>query len=145
MDPSYRKIYMSGTAVGVTSTFVPVPSTPAYYQHILSIKICLLPMAMASTSNTSWMDNVFYGWIDTTWDALLILEAARRGIVPRVTRRFHDIEKRNMIRSGAVIVFTEEESGIKRFTDPYVWSASRMLGNFMVRDIFHEWSSAMLT
>jgi hypothetical protein len=78
------------------------------------------------------MDNVFYGWIDTTWDALLILEAARRGIVPRVTRRFHDIEKRNMIRSGAVIVFTEEESGIKRFTDPYIWSASRMLGNFMV-------------
>ncbi|KIM78619.1 hypothetical protein PILCRDRAFT_585828 [Piloderma croceum F 1598] len=89
-------------------------------------------MDIASTSNTSWMDNVFYGWIDTTWDALLILEAARRGIVPRVTRRFHDIEKRNMIRSGAVIVFTEEESGIKRFTDPYVWSASRMLGNFMI-------------
>jgi len=89
-------------------------------------------MDSGSTSNTSWMDNVFYGWIDTTWDALLVLEAARRGIVPRVTRRFHDIEKRNMIRSGAVIVFTEEESGIKRFTDPYVWSASRMLGNFMI-------------
>ncbi|KZP31908.1 hypothetical protein FIBSPDRAFT_723312 [Athelia psychrophila] len=78
------------------------------------------------------MDNVFYGWIDTTWDALLVLEAARRGIVPRVTRRFHDIEKRNMIRSGAVIVFTEEESSVKRWTDPYLWSASRMLGNFMI-------------
>jgi hypothetical protein len=90
------------------------------------------------------MDNVFYGWIDTTWDALLILEAARRGIVPRVTRRFHDIEKRNMIRSGAVIVFTEEESGIKRFTDPYVWSASRMLGNFMVCDVRVQTVSAML-
>lgn len=89
-------------------------------------------MDTASTSNASWTENVFYGWIDTTWDALLILEAARKGIVPRVTRRFHDIEKRNMIQSGAVIVFTEEESGIKRWTDPYVWSASRMLGNFMV-------------
>ena len=77
---------------------------------------------------------MFYGWVDSTWDALLILEAARKGIVPRVTRRFHDLEKRNMIRSGAVIVFTEEESGIKRWTDPYVWSASRMLGNFMVCD-----------
>lgn len=90
-------------------------------------------MELASTSDTTWMDNVFYGWIDTTWDALLVLEAARRGIVPRVTRRFHDIEKRNMIRSGAVIVFTEEESSVKRWTDPYLWSASRMLGNFMVR------------
>lgn len=90
-------------------------------------------MEIASTSNTSWTNSVFYGWIDTTWDALLILEAARKGVVPRVTRRFHDIEKRNMIRSGAVIVFTEEESGIKRWTDPYIWSASRMLGNFMVR------------
>ena len=86
----------------------------------------------ASGSSSSWTNNVFYGWIDSTWDALLILEAARKGIVPRVTRRFHDLEKRNMIRSGAVIVFTEEESGIKRWTDPYVWSASRMLGNFMV-------------
>lgn len=93
-------------------------------------------MSTASTSDTSWMDNIFYGWIDTTWDALLILEAARRGIVPRVTRRFHDIEKRNMIRSGAVIVFTEEESSVKRWTDPYLWSASRMLGNFMVRGLW---------
>lgn len=91
-------------------------------------------IASASNTSSSWTDSVFYGWIDSTWDALLILEAARKGIVPRVTRRFHDLEKRNMIRSGAVIVFTEEESGIKRWTDPYVWSASRMLGNFMVCD-----------
>ena len=36
------------------------------------------------------------------WNALLILEVARKGIVPRVTRRFHDLEKQSMIRSGVI-------------------------------------------
>lgn len=78
-------------------------------------------------------DTVLRAWIRTTYDALLVFEAARQGIVPRVTRRFHDAEKRSMIVSGAVLVFTEEESGIKRWTDPFMWSASRMLGNFVRR------------
>lgn len=84
-------------------------------------------------------NGMFYGWIRTTHDALLVLEAARHGIVPRVTRRFHDFEKRDIIQSGAIIVFTEEESGIKRWTDPFLWSASRMLGNFLVRTVSQSW------
>jgi Gti1/Pac2 family transcription factor len=83
-------------------------------------------------------DHFFKGWLRSTYDALLVFEAARRGIVPRVTRRFHDIEKRNEIQSGSVFVFTEEESGIKRWTDPFLWSASRMLGNFLVRHVLVE-------
>ena len=75
---------------------------------------------------------MFQGWLRSTRDALLVIEGARRGVVPRVKRRFHDLEKRSLIRSGAIIVFTEEESGIKRWTDPIMWSASRMLGNFLV-------------
>lgn len=63
---------------------------------------------------------------------MLVFEATRVGIVPRVARRFHELEKRSIIRSGAIFVFTEEESGIKRWTDPYLWSASRMQGNFLV-------------
>ncbi len=63
---------------------------------------------------------------------MLVLEATRAGIVPRVTRRFHEVEKRNIIQSGAIFVFTEEESGIKRWTDPYLWTASRMQGCFLV-------------
>lgn len=75
--------------------------------------------------------NVFRGWIKTTEDALLVFEAARKGIVPRVTRRFHKLEKDSILTSGVVVVFTEEESGIKRWTDPYLWSASRVMGNFV--------------
>ncbi|THU77909.1 hypothetical protein K435DRAFT_72170 [Dendrothele bispora CBS 962.96] len=71
------------------------------------------------------------GWIETTGDALLILEAARRGLIPRVTRRLVDTE-RKMITSGSVFVFDEKESGIKRWTDGFFWSPSRILGNFLL-------------
>lgn len=71
------------------------------------------------------------GFVQTTGDALLLLEAARRGIIPRVTRRLVDGERR-MINSGAVFVFDEDESGIKRWTDGYFWSPSRILGNFLI-------------
>lgn len=53
------------------------------------------------------------GFLETTEDALLILEAARRRMIPRVTRRLADRERR-LIQSGSVFVFEEEESGIKR-------------------------------
>ncbi|EJD40828.1 hypothetical protein AURDEDRAFT_115700 [Auricularia subglabra TFB-10046 SS5] len=71
------------------------------------------------------------GFIETTGDALLILEAARRGIIPRVTRRLVEAE-RKMIDTGAVFVFDAEESGIKRWTDGFFWSPSRILGNFLL-------------
>lgn len=76
-------------------------------------------------------DPPWSGWISSTGDALLILEAARRGLIPRVTRRLVDAE-RKMICSGSVFVFDEEESGIKRWTDGYFWSPSRILGNFLL-------------
>ena len=87
-----------------------------------------LPLVTAAPPKT----DILRGWIKTTRDALLVLQATRVGIVPRVTRRFHELEKRSIIQSGAVFVFTEEESGIKRWTDPYLWSASRMQGSFLV-------------
>lgn len=81
-------------------------------------------------SNT-WTEPPWSGWIETTGDALLILEAARRGLIPRVTRRLVDSE-RKMITSGSVFVFDEDESGIKRWTDGFFWSPSRILGNFLL-------------
>ncbi|KAL7411887.1 Gti1/Pac2 family-domain-containing protein [Mrakia frigida] len=71
----------------------------------------------------------FSGIIETTLDALLVFEASRRGIIPRITRRLAEKE-RGMIQSGAVFVFDEGESGIKRWTDGLYWS--RILSNFLV-------------
>ncbi|KAJ7113143.1 Gti1/Pac2 family-domain-containing protein [Mycena epipterygia] len=78
-----------------------------------------------------WTEPPWSGWIETTGDALLILEAARRGLIPRVTRRLVD-DERKMITSGSVFVFDEDESGIKRWTDGFFWSPSRILGNFLL-------------
>ncbi|KAM6499499.1 Gti1/Pac2 family domain containing protein [Amanita muscaria] len=82
-------------------------------------------------SSSTWTEPPWCGWIETTGDALLILEAARRGLIPRVTRRLVDAE-RKMITSGSVFVFDEDESGIKRWTDGFFWSPSRILGNFLL-------------
>jgi len=84
-----------------------------------------------SAPSHSWTEPPWSGWIETTGDALLILEAARRGLIPRVTRRLVDSE-RKMITSGSVFVFDEDESGIKRWTDGFFWSPSRILGNFLL-------------
>ncbi|KAG7087309.1 hypothetical protein E1B28_013286 [Marasmius oreades] len=91
-------------------------------------------MPSSSTGQTApatWTEPPWCGWIETTGDALLILEAARRGLIPRVTRRLVDSE-RKMIDSGSVFVFDEDESGIKRWTDGFFWSPSRILGNFLL-------------
>lgn len=74
----------------------------------------------------------FHGYVDTTEDALRLIEAARRGVLPRVTRRLNELERRSMIRSGAVFVFSVEESGIKRWTEGLAWSQSRISGNFLI-------------
>lgn len=59
----------------------------------------------------------FCGFVETTADALRLIQAARCGLIPRITRRLNELERRSMIRSGAVFVFSVEESGIKRWTD----------------------------
>ena len=85
----------------------------------------------SQSGTTQWTEPPWSGWIETTGDALLILEAARRGLIPRVTRRLVDSE-RKMITYGSVFVFDEDESGIKRWTDGFFWSPSRILGNFLL-------------
>lgn len=84
-----------------------------------------------NNGGSNWTEPPWSGWIETTGDALIILEAARRGLIPRVTRRLVDSE-RKMITSGSVFVFDEDESGIKRWTDGFFWSPSRILGNFLL-------------
>ena len=58
----------------------------------------------------------FVGYVQTTTNALRLIHAARQGVIPRITRRLNDHERRTMIRSGSVFVFSVEESGIRRWT-----------------------------
>ncbi|CAO3591368.1 unnamed protein product [Absidia cylindrospora] len=60
----------------------------------------------------------FFGYVETTKDSLLLLEACRQGVLPRVGRRLQE-QERPLVKSGAVFCFDENESGIKRWT--MVW------------------------
>ncbi|SAM09382.1 hypothetical protein [Absidia glauca] len=73
----------------------------------------------------------FFGYVETTKDSLILLEACRKGHLPRVGRRLQE-QERHLVKSGAVFCFDENESGIKRWTDGLVWSPSRIHGNFLV-------------
>ncbi|GAN09198.1 conserved hypothetical protein [Mucor ambiguus] len=96
----------------------------------------------------------FHGFIENNKDALLIIEACRGGLLPTINRRLIERE-RSSIKSGTIIVFDETESGnstfsrvryrphrltlnihmqigIKRWTDGFLWSPSRILGNFLI-------------
>lgn len=74
----------------------------------------------------------FVGFIQTTTDALLLFQATISGVLTPVSRRPHDRERADLIKSGHVFVFNEQDSGIKRWTDGIAWSPSRILGNFLV-------------
>ncbi|KAJ2347563.1 Gluconate transport-inducing protein [Coemansia sp. RSA 2671] len=77
------------------------------------------------------MTETYHGFIDTAHDALIVFEACNKGLLPRVQRRFSDRERRT-IRSGAVYVWDEEETGMRRWTDGRTWSPSRVHGCFLI-------------
>jgi hypothetical protein len=58
----------------------------------------------------------FTGYVETTVNALRLIHAARQGMIPRIAQRLNGLERRTMIKSGAVFVFSVKESGIKRWT-----------------------------
>ena len=85
-----------------------------------------------SHPSTSSPDIPFHGFVETTADALRLIQAARQGVIPRITRRLNEEERATIVRSGAVFVFSVEESGIRRWTEGLSWSASRIAGNFLI-------------
>lgn len=52
-----------------------------------------------------------YGFLETTEDALLVVQATRQGICERIKRRLQQKEQ-GYIRSGAIFVYDEEEAGV---------------------------------
>ena len=85
------------------------------------------PNAAAPTLKPTW-----YGFVHTTFDALMILEACLQGKLHHIPRRPHDRERPDIVRSGNVFIYEENASGIKRWTDGVTWSPSRIMGNFLV-------------
>ncbi|CCE82511.1 Piso0_002240 [Millerozyma farinosa CBS 7064] len=74
----------------------------------------------------------YYGYIGSREGALLVIQAILDKRLEAVPRRPTELERPSLITSGNVFVFIEEDSGIKRWTDGVPWSASRILGRFLI-------------
>jgi hypothetical protein len=74
----------------------------------------------------------WHGFLDTTKDAMTVVEAALQGRLNHINRRPHDKERLEMLVSGTVLVYEENASGIKRWTDASYWSPSRVLNNYLI-------------
>lgn len=72
----------------------------------------------------------YHGHVRTPADAVILFEACRLGLLPRVQRRLSEKERQN-IKSGSVFVWDEREAGMRRWTDGKSWSASRVSGSFL--------------
>lgn len=74
----------------------------------------------------------YHGYIGNTEDAVLVMQAVLDKKLPAISRRVNPTERSEVILLGNVFVFLEDSSNIKRWTDGITWSASRILGRFLV-------------
>ncbi|KAF1850916.1 uncharacterized protein K460DRAFT_23871 [Cucurbitaria berberidis CBS 394.84] len=72
------------------------------------------------------------GFLETTTDAMTVVEASLQGRLSHISRRPHDKERAEMLTSGTVLVYEENASGIKRWTDAVHWSPSRVMNNCLI-------------
>lgn len=69
-------------------------------------------------------------------DAHTVFEAVRQGLLKPAERRLNEVERSMYIRSGSIFVWEESEDdlGLKRWTDGRVWSQSRMREPYLFYD-----------
>lgn len=74
----------------------------------------------------------YFGRVYTLYDALLLLEACRLNILPTIDRRLTTFERLRFIKPNCIFIWNETKSGMKRWTDGKLWSASKVIfGNFL--------------
>lgn len=72
----------------------------------------------------------YKGRIATLNDALLVLEATRVNVLPKIKRRLNALERKH-IKANTVFAWNETECGMKRWTDGKNWLASKVSGPFL--------------
>jgi hypothetical protein len=63
---------------------------------------------------------------------MTVVEAALQGRLNHICRRPHGKGRVEMLTSGTVLVYEENASGIKRWTDGMHWSPSRVMNNCLI-------------
>ncbi|KAJ2726929.1 Gluconate transport-inducing protein [Coemansia sp. Benny D115] len=72
----------------------------------------------------------YTGYVGTSEDAILLFEACQQGLLHYRSQRMIERERKD-IKSGSVYVWSETDTGIKRWTDGRKWSPSRADGSFL--------------
>ena len=67
--------------------------------------------------------SVVGAFFESTQDALVLMNALSNKTIQTTTSR---LKKENKIENGHVYVFDPDESGIKRWTDPLIWTPSKV-------------------
>lgn len=73
----------------------------------------------------------YKGILKDQLDALYLIEAARKDMIPVVHERFSRMQCQQYIKSGNVFIWNETRCRIRRWTDGRKWSASRVKGVFL--------------
>lgn len=106
---------------------IPITSSSAIVQPRRASGIPHQPNGTHNCMAPTWT-----GFVHSTMDAVVVLEACLQGKLLHIPRRPHDRERASIIASGKVFIYEENASGIKRWTDGVTWSPSRIMGNFLV-------------
>ncbi|TPX48006.1 hypothetical protein SeMB42_g03140 [Synchytrium endobioticum] len=77
----------------------------------------------------------YRGHVASIADALLLFEAVRIGRLRAVKGRLSEQDRPTYIKSGSVFIWTEDETGVRRWTDGKQWTTSRIDGPFLT---YHE-------
>ncbi len=108
------------------------PSTVASHTTVNAMPAPLINSSTTSPTLISWV-----GLVYDSFDIALLFELAVKGYIPLCDRRPQEKEKPGIIKNGTIIVYDEEASGIKRWTDGLSWSPSRVLNKFLVyREVY---------
>lgn len=69
-------------------------------------------------------------------DAHVVFEAVRQGLLRPIRRRLNEVERAVHVRSGSIFVWfeSEQDDGLKRWTDGRVWGQSRMREPYLFYD-----------
>ncbi|KAG9001924.1 hypothetical protein FRB93_011896 [Tulasnella sp. JGI-2019a] len=75
---------------------------------------------------------LYHGYLKTLLDAFLVVEGAISRRIGRVTHKPTPFEKREMVKSGSIVIWNDSEVDMQRWTDGLKWSQSRIDGSYNI-------------
>lgn len=127
----------ANTIVTITSTTLTNTGTtapPTRPRHSLTAR--QIPIDLAGHPEPPMPDSAiaatYRGYVASTQDALIVIEACLRGVLYHTCRRPRSSEESSLAKSGNIFVYESRSSGIRNWEDGITWSTPQRVGNFEV-------------